>query len=114
MHVFVRIAEVLLRQRPGIPLLMVEGAARAKFMGQLGIDLGGLRNPTVWPNTPDARKFYAVSRMMLMPSLRENAGCIAMEAMINGIPVRASNRGGLPETVGDAGLLFDLHFLNSL
>lgn len=28
--------------------------------------------------------------------------------MINGIPVLASNRGGLPEAVGDAGLLFDI------
>ena len=37
-----------------------------------------------------------------MPSLMENAGFIAMEAMFNGIPVMASNRGGLPETIADA------------
>ena len=43
-----------------------------------------------------------------MPSLMENAGCIAMEATFNGIPVLASNRGGLPETIGDAGFLFDI------
>ncbi len=28
--------------------------------------------------------------------------------MLNGIPVLASNRGALPETIGDAGFLFDI------
>jgi len=43
-----------------------------------------------------------------MPSFMENAGLVAMEAMLNGIPVLASTRGGLPETIGDGGLLFDI------
>ncbi len=60
------------------------------------------------PNTPDPRKFYAVTKLILMPSLMENAGFVAMEAMSNGIPVLASNRGGLPETIGDAGFLIDI------
>ena len=53
------------------------------------------------PNTPDPRQFYAVTKLLLMPSLMENAGFVAMEAMTNGIPVLASNRGGLPETIGN-------------
>jgi len=60
------------------------------------------------PNAPDARGFHAVTRLLLMPSFMENAGLVAMEAMLNGIPVLASNRGGLPETVGDGGILFDI------
>ena len=60
------------------------------------------------PNAPDARSFHAVTKVLLMPSLMENAGLVAMEAMLNGIPVLASNRGGLPETIGDAGFLFDI------
>ena len=44
-----------------------------------------------------------------MPSLwNESFGLVAAEAMINGIPVLASNRGALPETIGDAGFLFDI------
>jgi len=31
-----------------------------------------------------------------------------MEAMLNGIPVLAGTRGGLPETVGDGGFLLDI------
>ena len=99
-HVFARIAEVLSRRRPDIRLLLVEGAAKRSSLAALGVDLAGLGNLTIWHNTPDARKFHAVSKLLLMPSLMENAGFIAMEAMTNGIPVLASNRGGLPETIG--------------
>ncbi len=99
-HVFARIAEVLARRRPDIPVLLVEGAARTNVLARLGIDFGCLKNVKVMPNTPDPREFYAATRLILMPSLMENAGFVAMEAMTNGIPVLASNRGGLPETIG--------------
>jgi glycosyltransferase involved in cell wall biosynthesis len=107
-HVFARIADVLWRRRPDIPLLLVEGAAKRSSLAGLGIDVSGLNNLTVWPNTPDVRNLYAASKLILMPSLIENAGCIAMEAMTNGIPVVASNRGGLPETIGDAALMIEI------
>ena len=121
-HVFARIAEVLSQRRPDIPLLLVEGEAKSSSLLSLGVDLSGLTNLTVRPNTPDARQLLAASKLILMPSLMENAGCIAREAMFNGIPVLASNRGGLPETVGSlehgagsleqgdakAGFLFDI------
>ena len=107
-HVFARIAEVLAGRRPDIPLLVVEGAARTSCLSRLGIDFGRLKNVTTMPNTPDPRKFYAVTKLLLMPSLMENAGCAAMEAMLNGIPVLASNRGGLPETIGDAAPTIDI------
>ena len=58
---------------------------------------------------PDPREFYAATRLVLMPSLwYESFGLVAAEAMLNGIPVLASNRGALPETIGDAGFLFDI------
>jgi hypothetical protein len=43
-----------------------------------------------------------------MPSLMENVGCCAIEAMLNGIPVLGSNRGALPETLGDVAFRFDI------
>jgi glycosyltransferase involved in cell wall biosynthesis len=46
---------------------------------------------------------------LLAPSLvRETFGRVASEAMANGIPVLASDRGALPETLGDSGFLFTL------
>ncbi len=107
-YVVARIADVLARRRPDIPVLVVEGAARTSYRWLLGIDLGGLKNIKTMPNTPDPRQFYAVTKLLLMPSLMENAGFVAMEAMLNGIPVLASNRAGLPETIGDAGFSFDI------
>ena len=107
-HVFARIAEMLDRRRPDIRLLIVEGASKASFLPKLGIDLSGVKNVRIMPNTPDSRQFLVATKILLMPSLMENAGLVAMEAMLNGIPVLASNRGALPETIGDAGFLFDI------
>jgi glycosyltransferase involved in cell wall biosynthesis len=45
-----------------------------------------------------------------MPSIVEETwGRVAGEAQARGIPVIASTRGALPETVGDGGLLIDVH-----
>jgi glycosyltransferase involved in cell wall biosynthesis/GT2 family glycosyltransferase len=107
-HVFARIAEVLGRHRPDIPLLMVEGVGRNRFLSKLGVNLSGLKNLTIMPNTPDPRNFYAVTKLLLMPSLMENVGCCAIEAMLNGIPVLGSNRGALPETLGEVAFRFDI------
>ena len=72
-------------------------------------DLSGLTNLNRMANTPDPRDFYRVSRVVLMPSLwRESLGRVAVEAMANGIPVLASDRGALPETLGDAGFVFTI------
>lgn len=107
--VFTRIAEQLFRRRPDIPLLIVEGRAGVGWLERTELDLSGLTNLNVMRNTPDPRDFYRASHVVLMPSLwRESFGRVAAEAMANGIPVLASNRGALPEVVGGAGFLFDI------
>jgi glycosyltransferase involved in cell wall biosynthesis len=51
---------------------------------------------------------YAESAVALTPSLYEGFGLPPLEAMMAGTPVIASNRGGLPESVGKvAGALVD-------
>jgi glycosyltransferase involved in cell wall biosynthesis len=107
--VFVRIAEVLANRRPDIPLLIVEGRGKTDWLPLTGLDLSGLRNLHRLEITPDPRDFYRISKLLLMPSVwNESFGLVAAEAMLNGIPVLASNRGALPETLGDAGFLFDI------
>ena len=107
--VFARIALELGRRRPDIPLLVVEGRGTSDGLAGLPVDLSGLTNLNRMANTPDPRDFYRVSRAVLMPSLwRESLGRVAIEAMANGIPVLASDRGALPETLGDAGFVFTI------
>jgi glycosyltransferase involved in cell wall biosynthesis len=107
--VFARIALELGRRRPDIPLLVVEGRGKADGLAGLPVDLSGLTNLHRMANTPDPRDFYRVSRVVLMPSLwRESLGRVPIEAMANGIPVLASDRGALPETLGNAGFVFTI------
>jgi glycosyltransferase involved in cell wall biosynthesis len=106
---FVRIATELWRRRPDIPLLVVEGRGKADWLWRTGHDLADAGNLHVMANTPDPRDFYKLSRVVLMPSLwRESFGRVAVEALMNGIPVLASRRGGLGETLNGAGFLFDI------
>jgi alpha-1,3-rhamnosyl/mannosyltransferase len=57
---------------------------------------------------PDARQaLYAGALALVQPSFEEGFGMPVLEAMSVGVPVIASNRGALPEVVGDAGSLFD-------
>ena len=50
---------------------------------------------------------YRTSDVLVMPSLHEGFGLPILEAMASGTPVVASNRGSLPEVVGDAGLMVE-------
>ena len=109
LYIFARIAEVLARRRPDIPVLVVEGRTHTAWRTDTGVELGQLPNLSTIVSGP-AQEFYAVTKLLLMPSLwNESFGLVAAEAMLNGIPVLASNRGALPETLGKAGFLFDIH-----
>ena len=97
------------RRRPDIPVLVVEGRGTSETLARLPVDLSELTNLNRMANTPDPRDFYRVTRSVLMPSLwRESLGRVPIEAMANGIPVLASDRGALPETLGDAGFVFTI------
>ena len=55
----------------------------------------------------ERRKVYERARVLMLPSFDEGFGMTAVEAMSLGVPVVASNRGALPEVIGDAGPLVD-------
>ena len=75
-------------------------------MQALGLQRTSLDNIIVTPNTLDMRPIYGRARLTLMPTLCfENFGRVAVESLLNGIPVIASNRGGLPEVVQGGGII---------
>ncbi len=58
--------------------------------------------------TDDPREIYREARVLLAPSLAEPFGRVAVEAMINAVPVLAADRGGLPEALAGSGVLVQL------
>lgn len=109
MLVFARIADELGRRRPDIRLLVVESRGSEATLAGCGMDLRTHGNVFLMGHTPDPRRFWRVTRIALMPSvIAETQGLVAVEAMVNGIPVIASDRGALPETLGRAGIVCPL------
>jgi glycosyltransferase involved in cell wall biosynthesis len=82
---------------PHRPALEHEAAAR-------GLD----RNVRFLGQRRDVPALVAASSLVLLPSLAESFGFAALEAMSLGRAVVTSRAGGLPEVVGDAGLLADV------
>ncbi len=94
---------------PDIPFVFVRGWGLTEAQeADLQSRLKELPNVTLRPPTNDMRTVYRDARIVLAPSKWEEAfGRIAAEAHVSGIPVIASDIGGLPEAVGPGGLLID-------
>jgi glycosyltransferase involved in cell wall biosynthesis len=64
-------------------------------------------NVVIQGTTRDMRSVYARARVVIVPSQWQEAwGRVVTEAQVSGIPVLASDVGGLPESVGRGGILF--------
>lgn len=93
--------------RPGQPVLIVEGRARADqwfaALQACGVPPSACGQVFVSPNLADLSAVWASSKVVLMPSIvEEAAGRVALEAMRHGVVPVVSDRGALPETVGSA------------
>ncbi len=73
---------------------------------QDGEMISDLPNVSYLEPLDDIRDFYSRCRIVLMPSISEDAGTVPQEAALNGIPCLSSNVGGLPET-NAGGILLD-------
>ena len=106
-HKGVDIALGLARACPDIPFRFVRGWLLSPDEEErLAAELAGLANVRVWPQTSDMAQHYAQARVLLAPSRwAETWGRVATEAQFSGIPVLASDVGGLPEAVGPGGML---------
>jgi glycosyltransferase involved in cell wall biosynthesis len=111
--VFARLAEELSRQRPDLPILVIESRGTAGLLGSValagGFDLRRHENIMVSSAVPQPRDIYTPTRILAVPSLRrEAAGRVVQEALLNGIPPIVSDRGGLAENCASAGFVMKL------
>jgi glycosyltransferase involved in cell wall biosynthesis len=58
-----------------------------------------------WTDPDELAAHYRRAELLLVPSRYEPFGIVALEAIASGCPVVAAATGGLPEAVGDCGIL---------
>lgn len=68
---------------------------------------GTFSNITYMENTPDMKMVYGKTKIVLMPSVAESWGMVAIEAAASGIPTIAAPTPGLVESLGDAGIFVE-------
>ncbi|MEM1428905.1 MAG: glycosyltransferase [Pseudomonadota bacterium] len=97
----------LARACPELPFTFVRGWGLSDAEeAHLQRRLAETPNVTLLPSTDDMRSVYGDARIVLAPSQWEEAfGRVVAEAQVSGIPVLASDIGGLPEAVGPGGVL---------
>lgn len=104
-------AFALASARHDIPFTFVEGWPLSdEVMADYQARVKALENVTWLPRQGDMRQVYAKARIVIAPSPKERGeawGRVVTEAQFSGVPVIASNSGGLPESAGPGGLLVE-------
>ncbi|NDP38242.1 MAG: glycosyltransferase family 4 protein [Rhodoferax sp.] len=103
----IEISFALAGRRPDIPFRFIESwpVSKNEFIGYQE-RAKELRNVEILRRSTNMKEFYGRASVLLAPSLCEEAwGRVVTEAQFSGIPVIASDRGGLPESVGAGGLI---------
>lgn len=106
---FTKLARSIADVRPDIPFLVIESCSTTKELLSTGVDLRGIKNLNIMSATTRPKIFYRHTKITIVPSLfEESFARVAAESIINGIPTIGSDRGALPETIGDVGSLFHI------
>ncbi len=95
------------RLLPHRDFLFVQGWRRSPAeRKKLESDLAELPNVALRPNSAGLKDVFASTAVLLAPSQIEEAfGRVIIEAGLNGIPAVASRIGGIPESIGESGVL---------
>lgn len=104
---FYRIAQIAERELPELKFLVVESRTSLEQADErLSTGFANLSNIVRVGLQQDMGRVFGMTRILLMPSLwHESGGRAAIEALSLGIPVISTNRGGLPETLGNAPIM---------
>ena len=103
----VEIAFALAARRPDIPFEFVEAwKLRNRVRANIEARAAHHGNVRFVASTPDMKKIYENSRVVLAPSLWDEAwGRVVSEAQVSGIPAIVSDSCGLPLATGRGGIV---------
>jgi glycosyltransferase involved in cell wall biosynthesis len=109
--IVIQLAMALEKRRPDIVFEVVESRGNwdsllKSFTKSIGKQRSSLSNITISKNTNNMKSIYGHTKLLLVPSLWfESAGRVIIEAQVNGIPSIGSSNGGIPEMIGDGGVV---------
>jgi glycosyltransferase involved in cell wall biosynthesis len=106
---FLRIAQLAAQTLPQARFLVVESRSLLSNAEQrTGLDASKFGNVRRVGLQRDMGAVYGMTKVLLVPSLWHDSGPrVSVEALSMGIPTLVSNRGGLPELVGEGGIVID-------
>jgi glycosyltransferase involved in cell wall biosynthesis len=107
----VELAFALATACPDLPFTFIQSwPLQSQWAAYVRARAAVLPNVELLDAVEDMRPIYANTRLLIMPSVWEEAfGRTVVEAQINGIPALASDRGALPQVVGQAGCILSPH-----
>jgi hypothetical protein len=109
LYPFARIAAELGRRRADIPILVVDQKGTAGMLLACGLDLTAHRSVHVSRDDGDPKRHWGATRVAVFPWVApEVSPAPAMEAMVNGIPAIASDRGAAVDALGRSGIVLPL------
>lgn len=105
----IRLLPALARELPDVQLLLVGEGETEVMLRDLAHRLGCAERVIFRTDRQEAGPEFAGCDVVALPSRWEGCSYALLEAMASGKAVIASNRGGNPEVLGDAGLLLSAH-----
>lgn len=106
----------LLRKKTNAVLVLVGDGVEKPLVMNMVQEMGLGSHVRFLGTQTDTASLLAAADLMALPSDKESFGLVALEAMACGVPVVATNTGGLPELVidGENGLLVPVHNCEAL
>jgi len=102
-------ASILVKKYPDLQLLIIGDGPSKRDLIELAISLGIGKSTFIEESTLNTNVALSVMDVFVLPSVQEGLGLSALEAMAAGIPVVASNVGGVYSLIKDSvtGLLVE-------